>query len=196
MFQIASSILVRDLAAETIMKIPTSTAITGVCCFILGAAFSSAPVRGQSSNKMQGTLAHIAFAVKDVDKTSATFGEILGVKTSPGRVVKGVKFPPSYGGQTMNVKFTQFTANGVGFELLEPLDGPSPWKDFIDKHGEGVHHIGFNVADATEARVFLESQGGKWTQAASPTSAYIDMEPKLPITFEVFGPNPAAAPPK
>ena len=124
------------------------------------------------------------------------FGEILGVKTNPGRVVKGVKFPPSYGGQTMNVKFTQFTANGVGFELLEPLDGPSPWKDFIDKHGEGVHHIGFNVGDATEARMFLESQGGKWTQAASPTSAYIDMEPKLPITFEVFGPNPAAAPPK
>jgi len=163
---------------------------------MLGAALSPVLVRGQASNKMQGTLAHIAFAVRDVDKTSAAFGEVLGVKTSPGRAVRNVKFPPSYGGATMNVKFTQFTANGLVFELLEPLDGPSPWKDFIDKHGEGVHHIGFNVADATEARTFLESEGGKWTQAASPTSAYIDMEPKLPITFEVFGPNPAAAPPK
>ncbi len=178
------------------MQISRSTVVIALFTFVLGAALSSALLRGQASNKMQGTLAHIAFAVKDVDKTSAAFGEIFGVKTSPGRVVRGVKFPPSYGGATMNVKFTQFSANGVTFELLEPLDGASPWKDFIEKHGEGVHHIGFNVGDITESRTFLESAGGKWTQAASPTSAYVDMEPKLPITFELFGANPAAAPPK
>jgi catechol 2,3-dioxygenase-like lactoylglutathione lyase family enzyme len=152
-------------------------------------------LRAQTSNKMAGTLAHIAFAVKDVDKTGAAFSEILGVPVAPGREVRNVPFPPSYGGKKMNVKFVQFTANGVTFELLQPLDGESPWKDFMEKHGEGVHHIGFNVADATEARMFLESKGGKWTQAGSPTAAYVDMEPKLPITFEVFGPRPGAAAP-
>ena len=176
------------------MTIRTSHAITGVVGFILGALLTPVLVQGQASSAMTGTLAHIAFATKDVDKMGAAFSDVFGVKVNPGRVVRNVPFPPSYGGATMNVKFVQFTANGVVFELLEPLDGASPWKDFIAKHGEGVHHIGFNVGNSTEARTMLESMGGKWTQAASPTSAYIDMEPKLPITFEVFGPRPTAPP--
>lgn len=176
------------------MKMRSSTVVTGVVGFILGAVLTPALLQGQAPSKMAGTLAHIAFAVHDVDKTAAAFADVFGVKVSPGRVARNVPFPPSYGGATMNVKFTQFTANGVVFELLEPLDGASPWKDFMEKHGEGVHHIGFNVADSTEARTMLEAMGGKWTQAASPTSAYVDMQSKLPITFEVFGPRPGAAP--
>ena len=90
----------------------------------------------------------------------------------------------------MNVRFAQFEANGVRFELLQPLDGPddvrSPWKDFLEKHGEGVQHIGFYVDSTPEAREMLISKGGKWTQAAAPTMSYIDMDPVLPITFEVM----------
>ncbi|MBM3778375.1 MAG: hypothetical protein FJW23_09080 [Acidimicrobiia bacterium] len=167
---------------------------TGIAGFVLGAVLTPVFLQGQAPapSKMAGTLAHIAFAVNDVDKTAAAIGQVFGVEAPKGREVRGVRFPPSYGDQTMNVKFLQMQANGVTFELLQPLDGPNPWKDFMAKHGEGVHHIGFNVADATEARVFLEGLGGKWTQAASPTSAYVDMEPFLPITFEVFGPRPNA----
>ena len=176
------------------MQTRTAAAMTGVLGFVLGAILAPA-VQGQASNTMSGTLAHIAFAVKDIDKTAKAFADVLGVPVPQAREVRGVNFPPSYGGQKMNVKFLQFQANGVTFELLQPLDGPSPWKDFMEKHGEGVHHIGFNVADANAARTFLESKGGKWTQAPSPTMAYVDMEPLLPITFEVMGPRQAAPKP-
>jgi catechol 2,3-dioxygenase-like lactoylglutathione lyase family enzyme len=175
------------------MTMRGGAAVTGIVGFVLGTVLSPVLLQSQTPSKMAGTLAHVAFAVRDVDKTGAAFAEVFGVTVAPGRTVRNVPFPPSYGGATMNVKFTQFTANGLTFELLQPLDGPSPWKDFLEKHGEGVHHIGFNVADYLEARTMLESKGGKWTQAASPTAAYVDMEPFLPITFEVFGPRPAAA---
>jgi methylmalonyl-CoA/ethylmalonyl-CoA epimerase len=172
------------------MKKYSGMAVTGLLGLVLGAVFGPAPLQSQTSNPMEGTLAHIALAVSDVDKTAAALGAVFGVEAPKGREVRGVNFPPSYGGATMNVKFLQMTANGVVFELLQPLEGESPWKDHMAIHGDGVHHIGFNVADATKAREMLEGLGGKWTQAASPTSSYVDMEPLLPFTFEVFGQRP------
>jgi methylmalonyl-CoA/ethylmalonyl-CoA epimerase len=174
------------------MKTFTVAAVTGIISFVAGSVLTPQLLYSQAANPMTGTLAHIAFTTRDVDKMAAAFSDVLGVKVNPGRVVRNVPFPPSYGpGAVMNVKFTQFQANGVTFELLEPLDGPSPWKDHLEKHGEGMHHIGFNVADIPVARAFLESKGGKWTQAASPTGAYVDMHPLLPFTFEIFGPRQA-----
>jgi len=32
-------------------------------------------------------------------------------------------------------------------ELIEPDEHPSTWRDHLDKHGEGVHHIAFVVDD-------------------------------------------------
>ena len=165
----------------------SSLAVAGAIGLILGVILTPASLQSQTSNPMEGTLAHIALAVNDVDKTAEALGTVFGVEAPKGREIRGVRFPPSYGDMTMNVKFLQMTANGVVFELLQPLEGPSPWKDHMAEHGEGVHHIGFNVADSTAAREMLEGLGGKWTQAASPTSAYIDMHPLLPFTFEVFG---------
>ena len=36
---------------------------------------------------------------------------------------------------------------GVELELIQPLEGESPWQEFLDKHGEGIHHIAFKVDD-------------------------------------------------
>jgi hypothetical protein len=40
---------------------------------------------------------------------------------------------------SMQVAATQ--VGGVHFELIEPLDGPSIYKEFLETHGQGVHHI-------------------------------------------------------
>jgi methylmalonyl-CoA/ethylmalonyl-CoA epimerase len=36
-------------------------------------------------------------------------------------------------------------------QLLEPLRGDSPVGKFLDRRGEGMHHVGYEVADVTEA---------------------------------------------
>ena len=154
--------------------------------FILGSVLTPA-LFGQAAKPLQGTLAHIAFVVHDVDKSSADFADVLGIPNSPARVSRNIPFPPSYGGKTMNAKYTLLTANGVVFEFVEPLEGESPWRDFLEKHGEGVQNIAFNVPNAAEARKYLESKGGRWTQAIRPNMAYVDMAPKIPVTFELIG---------
>lgn len=40
--------------------------------------------------------------------------------------------------------------NGFLIELHQPLNGPSSFQEFLDKHGNGVHHIGFEVGDARD----------------------------------------------
>lgn len=39
---------------------------------------------------------------------------------------------------------------GIEVELLQPLDGKSDHREFLETRGEGLHHLGFNVADYDE----------------------------------------------
>lgn len=38
-------------------------------------------------------------------------------------------------------------AGNMSWEIVEPLEGPSIYTEFLDRHGDGVQHFGFNCAD-------------------------------------------------
>ena len=90
--------------------------------------------------------------VKDLDTKIRNLIDIFGI--GPVRVIN---FPPEgrsdmerwYKGQpaqfTCRLAFADL--GSVELELIEPLQGPSIWQDFIDEHGEGIHHIRFNTFD-------------------------------------------------
>lgn len=171
------------------MQTNIRSVMTGVAGFVIGALVSTDMIRGESHKELTGAFAHVAFVVRNVDKSAHALGDMFGVEVPPSQTVRDVAFPPSYNGLKMNGKFIIMNINGVRFEMIEPLDGPSPWKDFLAAHGEGVHHLGFSVPNAQDARRMLEAKGGKWTQAYNDTAAYVDMEPAFPVTFEVVGPR-------
>jgi 4-hydroxyphenylpyruvate dioxygenase-like putative hemolysin len=90
----------------------------------------------------------------------------------------------------MGTKTTFLQANGMNLELIEPLDGPSPWRDFLEKNGEGVHHIAFTVPEWAPMVKFLESKGGTWVQGTEEFDfGYVDLTQQLGFTVEVMGPN-------
>ena len=39
----------------------------------------------------------------------------------------------------------------MAVEFIEPLEGASTWREFLDQHGEGMYHIAFNVKDCAIA---------------------------------------------
>ncbi|MGE0394213.1 MAG: VOC family protein [Vicinamibacterales bacterium] len=165
---------------------------TGVAGFALGAMLTTGLVKGQApATKIDGKFSHVAIVVKDVDKAAKTYGEIFGVTPPPARIVKNIPFPPSYGpGRTMGTKTTMITASGVNLELIQPLDGPSPWRDHLEKYGETVHHLAFAVPEWAPAIKFLESKGGKWVQGVEQYNfGYVDLTPQLGFTIEVMGPK-------
>lgn len=77
-----------------------------------------------------------------------------------------------------------FSFENIELEFIQPYgDAPSEWKNFLDEHGEGLHHLGFKVQDLEEARKqflskgFEEVQSGSWGEGEYH---YIDAK-------EVFG---------
>ena len=48
----------------------------------------------------------------------------------------------------------------VQLELMQPVDGPSLYRDFLEEHGEGIHHLQFLVSDFDEANRILTEEYG------------------------------------
>lgn len=166
--------------------------LIGVTGFALGFIASPQGVQGQAPQPLSsGGLHHLGFAVKDLDKSAKEFTDLFGVDLPQSRTMRDIPWGPAFPGKIMHVKFVQFKALGVTIELLQGLDGESPWGDYIAQHGEGIHHIGVSVQNPAATREMLFGRGGKQTQAFGGNATYIDMNPKWPFTFEVVGQAPA-----
>lgn len=107
-------------------------------------------------------VVQIAIVVRDIEASSKRWADVLGMPvppirtTRPGHEVKMVYRGKPSGGQ---VKLTFFNLGQVVLELLEPVGEGSSWKELLDKKGEGVHHLGFQVVDPEKATKSLEDAG-------------------------------------
>ena len=81
-------------------------------------------------------LEHIGIAVKNIEKSNKLFAKLLG------RVHYKIEEVPSEG-----VRTSFFDMGNVKIELLEATSPDSPIAKFIEKKGEGIHHLAFEVTD-------------------------------------------------
>jgi methylmalonyl-CoA/ethylmalonyl-CoA epimerase len=93
-------------------------------------------------------LEHIGIAVRNLDEANATFERILG---SSCYKVEDV------GAEGVRTAF--FELGGLKIELLEATDVNSPVARFIDKRGEGIHHIAFQVKNIESSVTYYQEQG-------------------------------------
>jgi methylmalonyl-CoA/ethylmalonyl-CoA epimerase len=93
-------------------------------------------------------IEHIGIAVKSLSTSNALFEKLLGAPAYKEEEVEseGVK--------------TSFFMNGPNkIELLESTREDSPIAKFIEKKGEGIHHIAFDVANIYEEIERLKGEG-------------------------------------
>ncbi len=81
-------------------------------------------------------LEHIGIAVKNLDKSNLLFAKLLGIEHYK------IEDVPSEG-----VRTSFFEVGGVKIELLEATRADSPIAKFIEKRGEGLHHLAFETED-------------------------------------------------
>ncbi len=91
---------------------------------------------------------HIAIAVKELDKAVETFKKILGIDP-----VKVEEVPEE------KVRIAMFKVGDVYIELLQGTDPESSVSKFIEKRGEGIHHIALKVESAEKASEELRAMG-------------------------------------
>ncbi len=97
-------------------------------------------------------LDHIAIAVRDIEE-SVTFFEMLGLKFSEHREVVE--------SQKVKTAFCKIDENSK-IELLEPTSQESTIHKFLEKRGEGIHHLSFSVEDVAILQKDLEGKGIKF----------------------------------
>lgn len=93
-------------------------------------------------------LNHIGIAVRSIDEQRAYYEDELGAE------FEGVEEVPD---QKVRVGF--FRLSNVRLELLEPTDPASTVQTFLDRRGEGLHHLAFTVDDIQTRIAELKASG-------------------------------------
>ena len=97
---------------------------------------------------MMRKIEHIGIAVKDLEVSNVVFEKLFGVPAYKSEVVESE-------GVT-----TSFFLNGPNkIELLAATNPDSPIAKFIEKKGEGIHHIAFDVEDIVSEIARLKDEG-------------------------------------
>lgn len=97
---------------------------------------------------LMNNVDHIGIAVKSIDKSIQYYIETLGLKLLAIEEVVSQK-----------VRVAFIDAGNIKLELLEPLSTDGPIAKFLEKRGEGVHHIAFGVTDIRTRMAELEEKG-------------------------------------
>jgi catechol 2,3-dioxygenase-like lactoylglutathione lyase family enzyme len=108
-------------------------------------------------------LCHIAILVKDIDKALKNWEQILGVKAGTPWYLPPPNEVPSFTdgelGDYSDCQLATIQLENCVLEFVQPGNKPGPWKDKLDRDGEGLQHISFIVPDRSKAQEALKSIG-------------------------------------
>ena len=91
---------------------------------------------------------HVSIAVNNLEEGLKTFENLLGIKPSHTEEV------PDQG-----IKAAMIMVGDVEIELIEPTNPDSGVAKFLEKKGEGIHHICFEVDDVDKELESLAAKG-------------------------------------
>jgi len=93
-------------------------------------------------------LAHVGVAVRSLDEAAALWTRSLGFELVSTETL-----------ESMRLRIAFLRAGSAEIELLEPTSPDSPIGRFLEKRGEGIHHLSFFVADLEAALARAAAEG-------------------------------------
>jgi len=125
------------------------------------------------------TLDHIGIQVRDVEEVIETWERMFGI--GPWTVREMTRTTPE--GETLTTKLAfAYTDNNVEIELIQ-----SSRNEFIDAHGEGLHHWGFFVDDVDEDAGKAVEQGAKVAFKGPGGNIHLAADGPGGVRFELMG---------
>jgi len=119
-----------------------------ICCVNIVYILSGTESVANGWKKMITGLEHIGIAVNRIDEALQVFESILGLKLEKTR---------TFGAQRVKIAFLEVGETKI--ELLEPTDKESTVAKFLEKRGEGIHHIAFKVTGIEDMLKELKDKG-------------------------------------
>jgi catechol 2,3-dioxygenase-like lactoylglutathione lyase family enzyme len=157
-----------------------------------------------SLNALHGRpVFQMGFVVRDLEEALARYSTVLGA--APFRCwtfgARDHERCDYRGGPTDFASLLALNDQSPQIELIQPLTGPSAHADWLEQHGEGLHHLGViveSVADAAAEAVAagheVVSSGAGIGPERDGAWAYIDTSAALGLMIEAVEP-PTSMPP-
>jgi len=112
---------------------------------------TGAPAGGE---KPRGSLLteidHVAIAVEDLDAAISYYRDTFGARVSHRERV-----------ERDGVEEALIAVADSYIQFVSPIRDDSPVAKFLERKGEGLHHVGYRVADCAEALAAVKAAGGK-----------------------------------
>jgi 4-hydroxyphenylpyruvate dioxygenase-like putative hemolysin len=134
------------------------------------------------------SINQIGIVVRNIEKTAKFLEQIFGI--GPFQILERAPEEIIYRGErrTFQIRNGLARLGSVQLELIEVQHGECCQADFLNRKGEGIHHLGFFVDDLDEALSTVKEKGVEvlqiGTAAGSIRWAYLDTEELLGITLE------------
>ena len=93
---------------------------------------------------------HVAIAVNDLESAIAWYEEAFGATVEHREIV-----------ESDGVEEALLKVADSYIQLLTPTNDESPVAKYLAKKGEGLHHVGYRVADCAQALAAVKASGGR-----------------------------------
>lgn len=138
------------------------------------------------------SITQLAIVVRDIDATLDNYVKVFGIeRPNVEYVPANSEIPTFFNGKPQNmsdVKIAVIQMGDVVLELTEPGESDSPWKKFLDEHGEGVHHVGILVEDLPGAHASFAEIGADVEHVGyypNLTYTFVDAAKLLGVNFNI-----------
>ncbi len=147
-------------------------------------------------------IARIGLVVKDCMAMVKTYADEYGI--GPWSIYEllpeKTKDTTVYGKpQKFAMRVASASIGTAQIELVQPLDNQSIYSKFLEKHGDGIHHLLFDVENYDDALVLFQKQDAKIVQGGKILGsdfAYCDSTKDLGFISEIFKPSLDSEPPE
>lgn len=158
------------------------------------------------AQSMLRSVDQIAVVVRDLDASMKRYVEEFGI--GPWQIYT---FGPdlltemTFRGkdQPYRMKLALATVGETMYELIESVEGPNTYEEFLNEHGEGLHHFGYFVEDIDAAIREMEEKGYPLLQSGrgfgtndDGAYAYFETQDALGCIAEAIEMPPEMPPPE
>ena len=138
-------------------------------------------------------ICQVGLVVRDIEASIKKYAALFGVEAPPiiTTAPESEAHTRYQGAPTEARAKLAFFKMGeqLSLELIEPIGGPSTWRDFLEQKGEGVHHLAFRVKGTDALTGELAAVGIPVVQQGDYTGGrytYLSSEHELAVAVELL----------
>lgn len=124
-----------------------------------------------------GPIDQVGYVVANLDRVLPLYQALYGSFTVTEYPMEGVSCRDKTVDCRLKIAFNR--SSPVEIEIIQPLEGETPYGEHLRRHGEGLHHVRFRVA-SLDAKVAQLRQAGfvdVFSKRFAPTLAFAYLEP-------------------